>query len=128
MNLHTTWDRSRRHTDRESLLSSDEEGPILSWSKPLSYSTSVEIITPDKCIIVRLSSILWIKVDLRSSNKVICSLYSSLLSSDSSVSVPNDDVFFSNSNKIEISLNVSFASSCDYAILRISFNRIDFTS
>ena len=77
MNLHATWDRSRRHTDRKSLLSSDEEGPILSWGKKLHIWRSRFIITPDKSIIARLSSILWIKVDLRSSNKVVHSLYSS---------------------------------------------------
>jgi len=64
VNLHATWDRSRRHTDRESLLSSDEEGSILSWSKPLPYSPPINIVTPYKSVIVRLSSILWVKVDI----------------------------------------------------------------
>ena len=128
VNFHATWDRSRRHTDRESLLSSDEEGPILSWSKIFFYSTSVDIITPDKRIIVRLSSILWIKVDICPSDKVICSLYGSVSPSDSGISVSNDSVILSNTNEIKSSLNLPICSPSNNIILRIDIYSVMFSS
>ena len=116
MNLHATWDRSRRHTDRESLLSPDEESPILSWDKVSSSIWPHFVIASYKGIIT--SSII---KNIWSSDKVICSLYSSISTSDSGISVSWDIVSFSNSNKIKVSLNFSCISSSNNTILGIWF-------
>ena len=103
--LDTSWKSSLRSIDSEPSLSSDEKDSVLSWSKKLRICGSSLIITPDKSIIARLSSILWIKVDFRSSDKVIFPLYSRILSSDSDISGSEDLILFSDSDKVSTSLD-----------------------
>ena len=103
--LDTSWKSSLRSIDSESLLSSDEEDSILSWSKELFTSKSLFIITPDKGISTSCSFILWIKVDIRSCDKVVLPLYSGILSSDGDISGSGDLILFSDSDKVSISLD-----------------------
>lgn len=103
--LDTSWKSSLRSIDSEPSLSSDEEDSILSWSKELFTSKSLFVITPDKGISTSCSFILWIKVDIRSCDKVILSLYSGMLSSDGDISGSGNLILFSDSNKVSASLD-----------------------
>ena len=103
--LDTSWKSGLRSIDSKPSLSSDEKDSILSWSKKLRICGSSLIITPDKGISTSCSFILWIKVDFRSSDKVIFPLYSRILSSDSDISGSEDLILFSDSDKVSTSLD-----------------------
>ena len=126
--LDASWKSSLRSIDSEPSLSSDEEDPILSWSKELFTSKSLFIITPDKGISTSCSFILWIKVDIRSCDKVVLTLYSGMLSSDSDISGSGDSVFQSNSDKVSISLNYSIETTSNYTLLRVLIDDMIFPS
>ena len=64
------------------------------------YSTSIDVITPDKGIFSTISIL-----DIRSRDKVIFSLYSGMLSSDGDISGSGDLILFSDSDKVSISLD-----------------------
>ena len=103
--LDTSWKSSLRSIDSETSLSSDEEDSVLSWSQNFCSIRSYFVVTPDKGISTSCSFILWIKVDIRSCDKVIFSLYSSILSSDSDISGSEDLILFSDSDKVSASLD-----------------------
>ena len=124
--LDTSWKSSLRSIDSDPSLSSDEEDTIFSWSKELFTSKSLFIITPDKGISTSCSFILWIKVDIRSCDKVVLPLYSGMLSSDSDISGSGDFVFQSNSDKVSISLNYSIETTSNHALLRVLIDSVIF--
>ena len=117
--LDTSWKSSLRSIDSEPSLSSDEEDSILSWSKELFTSKSLFIITPDKGISTSCSFILWIKVDIRSCDKVVLPLYSGMLSSDGDISGSGDLILFSDSDKVSISLDWTSITTSNHTLLRV---------
>ena len=125
--LDASWKSSLRSIDSEPSLSSDEKDSILSWSKKR-WLYIVPVITPDKGISTSCSFILWVKVDIRSRDKVIFSLYSGMLSSDSDISGSGDLVFQSNSDKVSISLNNSIETTSNHALLRVLIDEVIFPS
>lgn len=121
--LDTSWKSSLRSIDSKPPLSSDEKDSVLSWGKMFFYSTSIDVITPDKGIFSTISIL-----DIRSRDKVIFSLYSGMLSSDSDISGSGDLVFQSNSDKVSISLNNSIETTSNHALLRVLIDEVIFPS
>lgn len=103
--LDTSWKSSLRSIDSETSLSSDEKDSVLSWSQIFCSIRSYFVVTPDKGISTSCSFILRIKVDIRSRDKVIFSLYSGTLSSDSDISGSGNLILFSDSDKVSTSLD-----------------------
>ena len=98
--LDASWKSSLWSIDSEPPLSSDEEDSVLSWSKVSSSIRSYFVIASDKGILASL-----IVKNIRSRDKVIFSLYSGMLSSDSDVSGSEDLILFSDSDKVSASLD-----------------------
>ena len=120
--LDASWKSSLRSIDSEPSLSSDEEDPILSWSKKR-WLYIVPIIAPDKGIFSTIGIL-----DIRSCDKVIFSLYRGILSSDSNISGSGNLILFSDSDKVSTSSDFSIESTSNHTLLRVLIDGVILSS